>query len=80
MGKGTVTASGNYALRAQEDKTYIINAVFKDAEIASEIFAMTAEGEYQLTLENVDARLEAQRAMIEGYDYAALFAQEEEEE
>lgn len=44
MGKGTVTASGNYALRAQEDKTYIINAVFKDAEIASEIFSGRING------------------------------------
>ena len=41
---------------------------------------MTVAGEYQLTVENVDARIAAQRAMIEGYDYAALFAQEEEEE
>ena len=44
MGKGTVTASGNYAMRAQEDKTYIINAVFKDAEIASEIFSGRING------------------------------------
>ena len=49
-------------------------------EINTEIFEMTVAGEYQLTVENVDARIAAQRAMIEGYDYAALFAQEEEEE
>lgn len=44
MGKGTVTASGNYALRAREDKTYIINAVFKDAELASEILNCRING------------------------------------
>lgn len=44
MGKGTVTASGNYALRAEEDKTYIINAVFKDAELASEILNCRING------------------------------------
>lgn len=44
MGKGTVTASGNYALRAQEDKTYIINAAFKDAELASEILSCRING------------------------------------
>lgn len=44
MGKGTVTASGNYALRAREDKTYIINAVFKDAEFVSDIFTGRING------------------------------------
>lgn len=44
MGKGKVTASGSYALRAEEDKTYIINAVFDDAEFASEIFTGRING------------------------------------
>ena len=44
MGKGTVTASGNYALRADEDKTYVINTTFKDAEFASEIFTGRING------------------------------------
>ncbi len=44
MGDGTVTASGNYALRADEGKTYIINALFKDAEFASEIFTGRING------------------------------------
>ena len=43
-------------------------------EINTEIFEMTVAGEYQLTVENVDARIAVQRAMIEGYDYTALFA------
>lgn len=44
MGKGSVTAAGNYALRAEEDKTYVINAAFKDAEFASEIFTGRING------------------------------------
>lgn len=44
MGKGTVTAAGNYALRAEEDKSYVINAAFKDAEFASEIFSGVLNG------------------------------------
>ncbi len=43
-GKGSVAASGNYALRAEEGKTYVINADFKDAEIVSDIFSGRING------------------------------------
>ena len=38
LGKGTVTASGSYALRASEKDTYKLSVTAEDAELVSELF------------------------------------------
>jgi len=46
-------------------------------EICTELFEKMAAGEYLLTDATIDARIAAQREMIEGYDYEALFVEGE---
>lgn len=66
MGDGTVTASGNYALRAQEDKTYIINAVFKDAMLESEIFSGRINGTAGITPQRYFMRTDSEEGAQRG--------------
>jgi len=47
-------------------------------EICTDIFEMTVAGEYMLTDENIDKKLNAQLEMITGYDYESLFMKENE--